>query len=186
MFWFNDDGKATATTTILQCFQGGIFNHVNVQCDLESQVTRGAGLLTNMHAKNSILYSENCHQESRTMSYNGHNIPTHIISYCMPSVLWRRWLGGGKGIPSVITEWWGAGMAIFLVPAHPDKKVPSAGFLSWSWFLAVSLQATSVINPAVGCHYFPPGLQLPSQPLRGLFPILLLGEQRHNGCEQFA
>jgi len=28
--------------------------------------------------------------------------------------------------------------------------------------------------------------QLPPQPLRGLLPILLLGEQRHNGCEQFA
>jgi len=28
--------------------------------------------------------------------------------------------------------------------------------------------------------------QLPLQPLRGLLPILLLGEQRHNGCEQFA
>ena len=24
------------------------------------------------------------------------------------------------------------------------------------------------------------------QPLRGLLPILLLGEQRHDGCEQFA
>ena len=46
-------------------------------------------------------------------------------------------------------------------------------------------QVTWVINPAVGCHYFPPGLQLPPQPLRGLLPILLLGEQRHNGCEQF-
>ena len=31
-----------------------------------------------------------------------------------------------------------------------------------------------------------PGLQLPPQPLRGLLPVLLLGEQRHNGCEQFA
>jgi len=30
------------------------------------------------------------------------------------------------------------------------------------------------------------GLQLPPQPLRGLLPILLLGEQRHDGCEQFA
>jgi len=38
----------------------------------------------------------------------------------------------------------------------------------------------------VGCHYFPPGLQLPPQPLRGLLPISLLGEQRHDGCEQFA
>jgi len=43
-----------------------------------------------------------------------------------------------------------------------------------------------IINPTVGCHYFPSGLQLPPQPLRGLRPILLLGEQRHNGCEQFA
>jgi len=36
------------------------------------------------------------------------------------------------------------------------------------------------------CHYFLPGLQLPSQPLRALLPISLFGEQRHNGCEQFA
>jgi len=59
-------------------------------------------------------------------------------------------------------------------------RLPSVGFL------AVSLQVTRVINPAVGCHYFPPGLQLPPQPLRGLLPVLLLGEQWHNGCEQFA
>jgi len=38
----------------------------------------------------------------------------------------------------------------------------------------------------VGCHYFPPGLQLPPQPLRWLLPISLLGEQRHDGCEQLA
>ena len=65
-------------------------------------------------------------------------------------------------------------------------RLPSVGFRSWSRFLAVSLQVTWVINPAVGCHYFPPGQQLPSQPLTGLLPILLLGEQRHNGCGQFA
>ena len=65
-------------------------------------------------------------------------------------------------------------------------RLPSVGFWSWSWFLAVSLQVPRVINPAVGCHYFLPGLQLPPQPLRGLLPILLLGEQGHNGCEQFA
>ena len=52
-----------------------------------------------------------------------------------------------------------------------------------SRFLAVSLQVTSVTNPAVGRHYFQ---QLPSQPLRGLLPISLLGERKHNGCEQFA
>ena len=64
-------------------------------------------------------------------------------------------------------------------------RLPSVAFRSWSRFLAASLQVTWVINPAVGCHYFPPGLQLLLQPLRGLLPILLLGEQRHEGCEQF-
>ena len=34
-----------------------------------------------------------------------------------------------------------------------------------------------IINPTVGCHYFSPGLQLLPQSLRGLLPILLLGEQ---------
>ena len=33
---------------------------------------------------------------------------------------------------------------------------------------------------------FPPGPQLPPQPLRQLLPISLLCEQRHDGCEQFA
>jgi len=65
-------------------------------------------------------------------------------------------------------------------------RLPSVGFRSWSRFLAVSLKVTWVINPAVGCHYFPPGLQLPSQPLRRLLPISLLGEHRHDWCEQFA
>jgi len=65
-------------------------------------------------------------------------------------------------------------------------RLPSVGFRSWSRFLAVSLQVTRVINPAVGCHYFSPGLQLPPQPLRGLLPISLLSERRHDACEQFA
>jgi len=42
---------------------------------------------------------------------------------------------------------------------------------------------TWVINTAEGCHYFPPA---PSQPVTGLLPISLLGEQRHDGCERFA
>ena len=66
-------------------------------------------------------------------------------------------------------------------------RLPSVGFRSWSRFFAVSLQVTWVINLAVGCHYFPPGLQLPSQSWRrGLLPISLLREQRHDGCEQLA
>jgi len=65
-------------------------------------------------------------------------------------------------------------------------RLPSVVFRSWSRFLAVSLQVTWVVNPEVGCYYFPPGPQLPSQPSRGLLPISLLGEQRHDEYEQFA
>jgi len=65
-------------------------------------------------------------------------------------------------------------------------RLLSVGFWSLSRFLAVSLQMMWVINPAVGCRYFPPGLQLPSQTLRGLVPISLFGEQWHDWCEQFA
>jgi len=81
-------------------------------------------------------------------------------------------------------------LAVCIVSCKVKKaahtRLPSVGFRSWSRFLAVSLQETWVINPAVSGHYFPPCLQLPSQPLRGLLPISLLGEQRHDGCEQFA
>jgi len=42
--------------------------------------------------------------------------------------------------------------------AH-STRLPNVWFRSWSRFLAVSLQVTWVINPAVDCHYFPPGPQ---------------------------
>ena len=38
-----------------------------------------------------------------------------------------------------------------------STRLPSVRFRSWSRFLTVSLQVTWVINPTVGCHYFPPG-----------------------------
>jgi len=37
-----------------------------------------------------------------------------VCSVLLPSVLWRCWLGGRKGIWPVETEWWGAGMVICL------------------------------------------------------------------------
>jgi len=42
-------------------------------------------------------------------------------------------------------------------------RLPGVGFRSWSRFLAVSLHVMWVINQAVRCHYFQPGLQLPPQ-----------------------
>ena len=38
----------------------------------------------------------------------------HLTQGLLPSVLWRCWLGGRKGIRPVKTEWWGAGVVICL------------------------------------------------------------------------
>jgi len=56
----------------------------------------------------------------------------------------------------------------------PINIITERRFRSWSRFLAVSLQVMWVINPAVGCHYFPPGQQLPPQPFRGLYQLCCL------------
>jgi len=97
---------------------------------------------------------------------------------CRNGDLLLRWTEGSEGKRERTERVKGKG--------SPYSIAERIGSRSWSRFLAVSLQVTWVIHPAVGCHYFPPGPQLPPQPLRGLLPILLLGEQRHDECEQFA
>ena len=72
------------------------------------------------------------------------------LSYAMQSKVYLDFLT--RGVAMI-----GAGVA--------HTRLPSVGFRSWSRLLTVSLQVTWVTNPAVGCHYFPPGPQLPSQPL---------------------
>ena len=50
------------------------------------------------------------------------NRPAWLLCCCLfytllsqvPSVLWRCWLGGRKGIRPVKTQWWGAGVAVCL------------------------------------------------------------------------
>ena len=57
-----------------------------------------------------------------------------------------------------------------MITLKVNKVVPysitSVGHGADPGFLAVSLQVTLVINPVVGCRYFPPGLRLLSQPKR--------------------
>ena len=62
--------------------------------------------------------------------------------------------------------------------------ITSVGHGADSDFLAVSPQVTLVINPVVGCHYFPPGPQLLSQPNRSPtwpVPNYTAWWQRHTG-----
>jgi len=51
-----------------------------------------------------------------------------------------------------------------------SKSSPILDYAADPGFLAVSLQVTLVINPVVGCCYFPSGPWLLSQP-KGLSPI---------------
>ena len=129
-----------------------------------------------------------CMQSSPKAAY------TYNLLWCVRALIRRQFFPSTLTINTLHTkvlQWRAASGDSYPSVLAAHKKVahtrlPSVGFRSWYRFLAVSLQVTWVINPAVGCHYFLPGPQLHSQSLRGLLPILLLGEQRHNGCEQFA
>jgi len=80
--------------------------------------------------------------------------------------------------------------ALLVQPDHPGKNGKGSPY-------STTERRVPELIPVLGsqpaddvshkpCHYIPPGPQLPLQPLRGLLPVLLLGEQRHDGCEQFA
>ena len=104
-----------------------------------------------------------------------------ILCFDVQHINFRLWLFVWHLVSVVIVECLYCCNLYLKKVAH--TRLPSVGFRSWSQFLAVILQLTW-LKPVGCCHYFRPGLQLPPQLLRGLLPILLLGEQ--NGCEQFA
>jgi len=55
-------------------------------------------------------------------------------------------------------------------------SLPSVGPVADPGVQAVSPQVTQLIHPAVGCHYFPPDLRLPSQPqsITAIWLVLIL------------
>jgi len=76
---------------------------------------------------NTMSLYRKCTQISRFIIIHSHKIffkhagcrvcllnNTNKCPRSMPSVLWRCWLGGTKGIRPVKNEWWGAGMVICL------------------------------------------------------------------------
>jgi len=54
------------------------------------------------------------------------------LHYCQLSVLWRRWLGGRKGIRPVKTECWGAGVVVY-------SEVQTCIWPSWCHCYSMSL-----------------------------------------------
>ena len=69
----------------------------------------------------------------------------------LPSVLWRCWLGGRKGIRPVKTEWWGAGMVICLewgADLHMAQLMPLP--LTVSCFSKIQIGFTFLVPAHLG------------------------------------
>jgi len=120
------------------------------------------------------------HCKPKTIIFNGGGLNPRNSAH-VPKQTSCSWIERDSPIWTVTAskeKMWCLNSAKNVKVAH--TRLPNVGFRSWCRFFAVNLQVTWVINPAVSCHYFPPCLQLPPQPLRGLLPISLLGEQRHD------
>ena len=71
-----------------------------------------------------------------------------------------------------------------IIKSKVTYSITSVGHGADAGFLAVSPQVTLVINPVVGCRYFPAGTQLLSHPKRSLpwpVPNYTVWWQRHTG-----
>jgi len=88
--------------------------------------------------------------------------PRRPVTFCKKKV--------GKGSPYSITE----RMVPELIPVHCSQPAGDVSHKPGGRLPITFRQA---------CSYPPPA---GPQPLRGLLLILLLGERRHDGCEQFA
>ena len=74
-----------------------------------------------------------------------------MIAPWLPSVLWRCWLGGRKGIQLVKTEWWGAGMVICLergADLHMAQPMPLP--LTVSCFSKIQIGSTFLVPAHLG------------------------------------
>ena len=78
--------------------------------------------------------------------------PNYAFS-AMPSVLWRWWLGGRKGIRHVKkTEWWGAGVIICLergAELHMAQRMPLP--LTISCLSKIQIGFTFLVPAHLGC-----------------------------------
>jgi len=99
--------------------------------------------------------------------------------------------------PRLKTEQYG--WSVRITTAHKDMKTKHSKVKKGSPYSNTEHRVPQLIpvlgSQAAGDVSHKPGGRLPSlsarpavtlQPLRGMLPILLLGEQGHNGCEQFA
>ena len=73
-----------------------------------------------------------------------------MSSSTVPSVLWRCWLGGRKGIRPVKTEWWGAGVVICL------ERVADCICPSWCHLMLLPLTVSCLSKIQIGFNFLVP------------------------------
>ena len=76
----------------------------------------------------------------------------HCLMRILPSVLWRCWLGGRKGIRPVKTEWWGAGVLICLergADLHTAQLMPLP--ITISCFIKIQIGFTFLVPVDPSC-----------------------------------
>ena len=90
----------------------------------------------------------------------------HFVNYycTLPSVLWRCWLGGRKGIRPVKNEWWGVGVVVCLergADLHMAQQMPLPLTVSCSSKIQIVLpfwyRLTQVVlekRPLNGCSNY--------------------------------
>ena len=93
----------------------------------------------------------------------------------------------GCAVMSLLDENTPASLSVLTAYRHQQvneftvSMIISIGLRADPGFLAVSLQMTLVISSVVGCHFFPPGPRLLSQPKisppLGWYQIILLGDR---------
>jgi len=75
----------------------------------------------------------------------------HYCQWLLPSVLWRCWLGGRKGIRPVKNKWWDAGVVIYserCADMHMAQLIPLP--LTVSCFSKIQIGFTFLVPAHLG------------------------------------
>ena len=92
----------------------------------------------------------------REHSYNNNNNNNNNLIHIapLPSVLWRCWLGGRKGIRPVKNEWWGAGVVVCL---QQDADLHMAQLMPLPLIVSCSTKIQIGFTFLVSAHLGSPG-----------------------------
>jgi len=120
-----------------------------------------------------LQYGHKIHPPNLSFRFSSFHTVILTISWCISSIMAKLNIISGTCLLQTSDK---KGKV-----AH--TRLPSVRFQSGSRFLAVSLQVTSVRLPLLSAR---PAVTIATLKRVTTVPVSLLGEDRHDGCEQFA